>query len=1342
MSKPLRVILLVFGLLITLYVSLIAVASTEWFRHLLLQQAKARLEALTGARVDVGAMVVRPTVLQVILERLVLHGRESASEPALFSARVVVVQLNPFGLLRSRLLRPTLDCDGAEVHLWTYADGNTNLPGPPRPSKDANPVGELLDLALQRATVTHTNLYWNNRRIPLDFRAKDVAILMKLNPATSPLLVWHALKGMSTVLSSGDRYVVNISSSELTCRVPGWAVPPLAFAAQLDFSRDDLALRSLTWRSSGLRGQASLSLYRLPSLNAQLALRAEGEVARLAKLVGFPALKAGNFAWEAQATYQHGREEIIHVKGRLQARRLKVADPSFDLADMNLSTDYSADRRHVELSNLKLNVLGCTAQGRAEALLTGPLPKFVVRTQLHQLSLAQLVESFSRARDTTHKLRLNASIDGTADLTWVGKLKDLRSSFDLSFEPRSDLPGSRFVIGYARGTAEVAPGLLLHLQDAELQTPHGFLRAQGTLGGSTSNLSVLLTTRNFEEWRPLADVWSRPGEPIPLVLKAPATFSGAVVGSMDQPQVRGRLATGAFDFRGWGWDRIEADVMISPQLLQIKAGRLVHQNSALTFNVGLGLDHGLFTPNSLVHIIAEAQRTPLAGLRDALEVHYPMEGSTTGHLDLFGTRTNLTGAGAIQVEQGQIDGESFDSLAATFRVAESVWEIREIKLVRGGAWVKGQARLDPSRHFLSAELHGSDLPLSELRPLLFHRRAATVGADTLEGRADFDFRGEGTLPNPQLQVGFDLHDITFNGGAVGRLRGQLSGQGSRMHAKGDFEGPDGVLSFDGSAQTENDWPIQLRGQYQRFRVDPWVNWIEPGALTVAVTSSGSLRLNGPLKDPEGLEVQTEAENLEIDVPPFSGSGGMVWKNEQPVKLSYARRTLTASRFRLRGPSTDVELEGSIRFAERPILAVNIQGHADAAILRLINPTVHSAGSFEVSLKASGSPSKPRLSGTVAVNDLSVSYPGLPFRATELNGEVRLEGDRAVLSLRERSGQGLQSLAGYVTVIGPTRFDLRVELGHERLAYPPEVTSILDGNLRLVGTRDNAQLLGQIVVEQMEVAPDFDLLAWMDRLQAPSAAPQAGTGAPAASKVLLNVAVVSHPQVRIESRSLRVVGTIDLRLQGSAADPVAVGAIRVLSGDTVIRGNRYEITRGDIILSNPVRTSPVLDVEAQTRIQRRVLTITISGPLDRAKLSYRSDPPLRTEEVLSLLALGYAPSEQQMTAGGSARANVGAATVLSEALSSGFTGRVERLFGVSRVRVDPSEYQTTTSAGYRVTVEQQLTRDFTVTYILNTGIAGHDIIRLEWAARENVSVIAERDINGVYGMELKFRRRFK
>jgi len=1342
MSTPLRVILAVFGLLIALYASLIAILSTEWFHQFLLRQAKSGLENLTGARVEIGAMTIRPTVVLVTFERLVLHGSEPASEPPLLSARTVVVRINPLGLLRSKVLLRSLDCDGAEAHLNTYPGGSTNLPGPKRPSRNGQlAVDVLMDLALRRVTFTHVNLYWNNQRIPLDLSARNVALLMRFNPAGMRLLLPHALEGVPLVLSSGDRYALSVSSSELRCGLPGWTLPPLAFAARLDFSRNDLALRSLTWRSSGLRGQASLSFYRLPVLNAQLALKAEGAVSSLAKILRLPEVKSGSFNWDAQATYRDGPQEAFETKGRLQARRFNMADPSFELGDIDLSTDYSADRRHVELSNLRLSLLGGTLRGRAEGSLQGRSPKFVVRTELQQLSLAQLLKCISSARDITPRLRVDASVGGTADLTWSGKLKDLSSSFDLSLEPRGDQAGSRFVVGFARGSVKAAPGPLVNLEDAELQTPHGLLRAGGTLGGGAINLNVLLTTTDFEEVRPLAEVWSKPEQPIPLVLKSSATFSGAVLGSMDQPQVRGRIALGAFDFRGWGWDRLEANLFVSPQLLQINSGRLVHADSTLTFNIGLGLDHGLFTAASVVHIIAEAQRTPLAGLRDALELHYPMEGSVTGHFDLSGTRGDLTGMGAVHVEQGEIAGEAFESLAARFRVEESVWDIRDLRIVRGGAQIKGQARLDPAQQAFSADLHASDLSLDDVRPLLFHEKPTPSTPGTLEGLVRFDLHGQGTLQNPQLQSTFEVRDITSGGSPAGHVRGQLAWQGRQLQLKGDFEGRDGALNFDGSAQTENDWPIQLSGSYSSFRVDPWVNWLQPGALKVAVTCSGSLHLGGPLKHPALLELRAEAEGLEIALPPLSGLNGIVWKNQQPVRLSYGGNLLTVSRFSLHGPSTELEAEGSLRFKGQPVLALNVQGHADAAIIRLMDPTLQSAGSFELNLKATGNPSKPVLSGSVTVKDLSIGYPDLPVRAAGLNGEIRLEGDRAVVSLRARSGQSPVSLAGYVTVIGPTRFDLRLDLDHQRLEFPADVTSILDGHLRFVGTPENPQLRGQLVVEQTAVRPDFDVLAWMDRLQGPGVVPAGGTRAPFASRILLNVTVVSHPQVRIESRNLRLVAVVDLQFQGTAANPVALGTIRLLSGDTVIRGNRFSVTRGDITLSNPVRTTPILDLEARTRIQRHDLTLNINGPIDRAKISYRSDPPLPSGEVLSLLALGYAPSEQQMTAG-RAGPSIGAASLLSEALSSGITGRVQRLFGVSRVRVDPSQYQTTTAAGYQVTVEQQLAPDLTITYILNTGIAGHDVVRLEWAIRENASVVVERDINGVYGGELRFRRRFR
>lgn len=219
--------------------------------------------------------------------------------------------------------------------------------------------------------------------------------------------------------------------------------------------------------------------------------------------------------------------------------------------------------------------------------------------------------------------------------------------------------------------------------------------------------------------------------------------------------------------------------------------------------------------------------------------------------------------------------------------------------------------------------------------------------------------------------------------------------------------------------------------------------------------------------------------------------------------------------------------------------------------------------------------------------------------------------------------------------------------------------------------------------------------------------------------------------------------IDVRLQGTLARPVNVGTVQIRSGDAVFRGNRYRLNRGEISMTNPFRTQPVLDLEVQTRVQRYDLRLDVSGPLDRLKIAYRSDPPLPTADILSLLALGYTRQQEEMaTAGSPPMPTVGASALLSEALSSQMTSRIQRLFGVSRVKIDPNVGGPGTTGGARVTVEQQVTRDFILTYVTNTASAQYRVIQFEWAMSENVSILGVRDQNGIFGLEFKLRQRFK
>jgi len=108
-------------------------------------------------------------------------------------------------------------------------------------------------------------------------------------------------------------------------------------------------------------------------------------------------------------------------------------------------------------------------------------------------------------------------------------------------------------------------------------------------------------------------------------------------------------------------------------------------------------------------------------------------------------------------------------------------------------------------------------------------------------------------------------------------------------------------------------------------------------------------------------------------------------------------------------------------------------------------------------------------------------------------------------------------------------------------------------------------------------------------------------------------------------------------------------------------------------------------------------------------------------------------------------NYGATALLSEAISSGVGGRIEHLFGISSFRVDPFIAGTATeaNAAARVTIQQQVTRDLAITYSTNAATSNqYQLIQVEYTVKRGLSIIFLRDINGTYGMDVKFVKHFK
>ena len=197
---------------------------------------------------------------------------------------------------------------------------------------------------------------------------------------------------------------------------------------------------------------------------------------------------------------------------------------------------------------------------------------------------------------------------------------------------------------------------------------------------------------------------------------------------------------------------------------------------------------------------------------------------------------------------------------------------------------------------------------------------------------------------------------------------------------------------------------------------------------------------------------------------------------------------------------------------------------------------------------------------------------------------------------------------------------------------------------------------------------------------------------------------------------------------------------------VFYGTQYTINQGSIAFYNPLKIDPILDIDLETKARGIDITLTVSGPLNKLNLTPRSDPPLQFNEIVALLATGRTPTSdptllaQQSTAPQSWQ-QMGASALLGQAIANPVAGRLQRFFGVSKLRIDPTLPGVENNPQARLTLEQQVTPDITFTYITNVTSSNPQVVRMEWALSKQWSVVALREENGVFGLDFFYKKRF-
>jgi translocation and assembly module TamB len=350
----------------------------------------------------------------------------------------------------------------------------------------------------------------------------------------------------------------------------------------------------------------------------------------------------------------------------------------------------------------------------------------------------------------------------------------------------------------------------------------------------------------------------------------------------------------------------------------------------------------------------------------------------------------------------------------------------------------------------------------------------------------------------------------------------------------------------------------------------------------------------------------------------------------------------------------------------------------------------------------------------------------------------------IQSLTAHTGGGLLNVEGFIAYVHGVYFALTATGSDIRLRYPPGVSAAANANLKFQGTLVSSLLSGDIRITKFSLTQQFDFGVYLSRLTQPPPVPKPNSPL---NNLHLDVHVVSAPQIQVALSLAKVSGDADLHIRGTVAAPVVLGRVDINQGQLTFNGTTYQIERGDILFINPIRIEPIIDVQLSARVRDYDVTLMFHGTIDKLSATYRSDPPLPSSDIIALLALGHTRQDelQNLPNQPTLAAPTGSAE-LASALNAAMSSRVQRLFGYSRIKIDPigNPEATTTatqaSRGPTVTVEQQVSNRVTLTYITNVAQSAQQTIEVVFQVNRNVSLDAIRDQNDVLGFDVKIRQR--
>ncbi|MEO6804340.1 MAG: translocation/assembly module TamB domain-containing protein [Granulicella sp.] len=961
-------------------------------------------------------------------------------------------------------------------------------------------------------------------------------------------------------------------------------------------------------------------------------------------------------------------------------------------------------------------------------------------------------------------LGFDTAVSGPVQMEWGGPATDIADTVEvqanLSLAPTgirrkgalSDIPVSGQVIGHYTGKTEV-----VQVQKLMFQTPQSTLNATGilgvNLGDKLTDLQADLTVHDLSEYDQLLQTLGLTANgkkgvaAIPILLHGGLEFNGTARGGIADLDLKGHLQATQLEVKEGTTDiqidSVVADAEYSPQAGLAVASSTIKRGSAVLNVAGTVRPRKVQHRRTVTYVwddqiaidakiqLADAQVVDVLAIAGQRKI--PLTGTLSVNGHAAGTLENLSGGGKVTLVNGEAYGEPYESSVVDLTVHGKDIEASNVVLKLHGMQISGNGSYDITSQHLHGHLQGNNLQLSKFKTV------QQMGSNA-DGVLSMVVDSNGTLTEPGLTADLKLAKLTLNGQPLGELAANLHSQGSVMYFTAQSGLVGAKLDLAGQTQLTGNYETQATLNLTGLDISKPLAIFQPGgSLKATSLIAGVVTVNGPLATPKSLSGSATFDNVMVKLQ------GIELKAAEPLRISLKDGIAHLEQVHITGQDTDLHASGTAQVfgATDPkggALDVKANGSISMALAHTFDPDILSSGKVMFTVAAGGRVNKPALTGKVQFAGVNLAMDGVPNGLTNLNGTLVFNEDRLqVENLTATTGGGLLKLGGFLTYQNGIFADLTATGDTVRVRlYGLSATANI--RLKLQGGPDNLLLSGSVLLTRFGIGPDVDFAAF---------ASTGGVSAPpdpdaASNKIRLDVRVTSSPQLDFQNSYAKLAGTVDLTVRGTVAEPTVLGRIQITDGSATFAGTKYQLQRGDVYFSNPVRIDPVIDLDATARVENYDITIGLHGTATNLKPTYRSEPPLSESDVFALLALGRTQEEAQLYQEQQVQAGTDPTTssLLGGALNATVSNRVEKLFGVGSVKIDPAFVGTLGNSSARITVQQQLSRQITATFATNVNQSAQQLIQVQYALSNNKSIVVTRDETGVFSVVYKLRQRYR